>query len=104
MESVPCTAHWFFSLSSSLVVRRKSLHPHYNPCSHLSRMYDRGVKNLPPRPANDLRCRIETLVGVTGSRLAKYRETWVEAVSAPFKLFWRPHLLAILVFEVPHYS
>jgi len=101
MELVLCTAHWFFSLSSSSVVRRKSVHPHYSSRSHLSRMYDRGVKNLPPRPADGLRLRIETLVGVTGSRLAKYRATWVEAISAPFKLFWRPHLLSILVFEVP---
>ena len=104
MESVLCTAHWSSSLSSSSVVRRKSVHPHYSSCSHLSRMYDRGVKNLPPRPADGLRYRIETLVGVTGSRLAKYRATWVEAISAPFKLFWRPHLLSILAFEVPHYS
>jgi hypothetical protein len=66
-------------------------------------MYDLGVKSLPPRPANDLRYRIETLVGLTGSRLAKYRATWVEAISAPFKLFWRPHLLGILIFEVPYY-
>ena len=66
-------------------------------------MYDRGVKHLPPRPTNDLRYRIETLVGVTGSRLAKYRATWFGAISAPFKLVWRPHLLCILAFEVPHY-
>ncbi|KAH9991576.1 MFS general substrate transporter [Russula vinacea] len=62
-------------------------------------MYDRGVKNLPSRPAGGLSYRIETLVGITGVKMAKYRATWYEAVSAPFKLFWRPHLLSIMVFE-----
>jgi len=62
-------------------------------------MYDRGVKNLPPRPADGLRYRIDTLVGVTGFKMAKYRATWFEAFSSPFKLFWRPHLLSIMVFE-----
>ena len=66
-------------------------------------MYDRDVKYLPPRPVDGLRYRIETLVGVTGFKLAKYRTGWVEAISAPFKLFWRPHLLGILIFEVPRY-
>lgn len=64
------------------------------------RMYDRGVKSLPQQPTGGLRYRIETLVGITGMRMAKYRATWREAVFAPFKLVWRPHLLSILVFEV----
>ncbi|KAI0252929.1 major facilitator superfamily domain-containing protein, partial [Lactifluus subvellereus] len=62
-------------------------------------MYDRGVRFLPPRPTGGLRYRVETLVGITGMKMAKYRATWSEAVSAPFKLFWRPHLLSIMVFE-----
>jgi hypothetical protein len=98
-----CTAHSFFSSSSSLGARRKSIHPHHGPRPHESRMYDRGVKNLPPRPTGGLRYRFETLVGITGSKMATYRAAWVEAISAPFKLFWRPHLFSILVFEVSHY-
>ncbi|KAI0264618.1 MFS general substrate transporter [Gloeopeniophorella convolvens] len=62
-------------------------------------MYDRGVKGIPPRSSTGLRYRIETLLGVTGLRMAKYRASWAEAVSAPVKLIWRPHLLSILVFE-----
>ncbi|KAF8480331.1 major facilitator superfamily domain-containing protein [Russula ochroleuca] len=62
-------------------------------------MYDRGARNLPSRPAGGLCYRIETLVGITGVKMAKYRASWYEAVSAPFKLFWRPHLLSIMVFE-----
>ncbi|KAI9458929.1 major facilitator superfamily domain-containing protein [Lactarius psammicola] len=62
-------------------------------------MYDRGVRGLPPPPSGGLRYRIETLVGITGMKMAKYRATWQEAISAPFKLVWRPHLLGIVVFE-----
>jgi len=62
-------------------------------------MYDRGVKDLPFQPTGGLHYRIETLTGITGVKMAKYRATWYEAVSAPFKLVWRPHLLSILVFE-----
>jgi len=68
-------------------------------CFGRETMYDRGVKDLPSRPPDGLRYRFETLVGVTGSKLAKYRASWFEAISAPFKLFWRPHLLSIMVFE-----
>src|SRR5260221_8257827 len=100
IELVRCTAHSFFSLSCSSDVRRKSVHHRYGPRSHSSRMYDRGVKGLLPQPVDSLHYRIETLVGVTGFKMAKYRATWGEAISAPFKLFWRPHLLSIMVFEV----
>ena len=63
-------------------------------------MYDRGVKDLPLRSIDGLYYRIETLVGITGLKLAKYRTPWVEAIAAPLKIFWRPHLLGVLVFEV----
>ena len=63
-------------------------------------MYDRGVKNLFCPPTDRLYYRIETPVGITGSKLAKYRTPWVEAIAAPLKLFWRPHLLGVLVFKV----
>ncbi|KAF8260910.1 major facilitator superfamily domain-containing protein [Lactarius quietus] len=60
-------------------------------------MYDRG--GLPPPPSGGRRYRVESLVGITGIKMAKYRATWREAILAPFKLCWRPHLLGILVFE-----
>jgi hypothetical protein len=92
-------AYSLSSLSPALDTRRKFLRPQFGKLTTSSRMYDRGVKNLPPRQTG-LRYRIETLVGITGVKMAKYRVTWYEAVSAPFKLVWRPHLLSILVFEV----
>ncbi len=76
------------------------MRPQFGKLTTSNRMYDRGVKNLPSRQTGGLRYRIETLVGITGAKMAKYRVTWYEAVSAPFKLVWRPHLLSILVFEV----
>lgn len=99
-ESALYTADWCFSLSSSSGVRRKRVDPYYSRRSHESRLYDRGVKDLPPQRADGLSYRFETLVGVTGFKLAKYRVAWLETLSTPFKLVWRPHLLLILVLEV----
>jgi len=92
MGSVPCTAFWSSSLSR------------YDTLTTSTRMYDRGVKNHTSQPAGSLRYRIETLVGITGVKMTMYSATWYEAVSAPFKLVWRPHLLSIVVFEVPTFS
>ena len=103
-ELAPCMAYWFSSSSPSLDVRRKSVRLHYGTLTTFCRIYDRHVRNLPSRPTGGLRYRIETLVGITGVKMAKYRATWYEAVSAPFKLVWRPHLLSILVFEVQYFT
>ena len=65
---------------------------------HPFRLYDRHLKTQPPR-STGLRYRIETLVGITGSRLSNYRSSWQSVIFAPFRIVWRPHLLAILVFE-----
>ena len=78
--------------------------PAVTPHSPSNSMYERGVRNVSSRSRSGLRYRIETLVGITGVKMAKYRATWFEAFSAPFKLVWRPHLLSILTFEVPHFS
>ena len=104
MVLAPCMVYWFSALSSSSDVRRKLVHLHYDTLTASNRMYDRGTKGLPSRPTDSLLYRIKTLVGITGIKMAKYRATWYEAVSAPFKLFWRPHLLSIVVFEVPTFS
>jgi hypothetical protein len=98
--SLLCTAYLLSSLSPALDARRKFMHLQFSKLTTSIRMYDRGVKNLPPRQTGGLRHRIETLVGITGVKMAKYRVTWYEAVTSPFKLVWRPHLLSILVFEV----
>ncbi|KAI0646132.1 MFS general substrate transporter [Trametes meyenii] len=64
-------------------------------------MFDRKLANprpIPP-PQSRLRARVETLVGITGARMAKYRDSWSKSVFACLNVVWRPHLFAILVFE-----
>ena len=63
-------------------------------------MYDRTLKPVPPRPTAGLRYRVETLLGITGVKMAKYRATWIRAIVSPFQVVWRPHVLSILIFEV----
>ncbi|KAG6877150.1 hypothetical protein C0992_010680 [Termitomyces sp. T32_za158] len=63
-------------------------------------MYDRTVKPIPERPTSGLRYRIETLIGITGVKMAKYRTSWKESILSPLNVVWRPHLLMILWFEV----
>ncbi|KAI0826521.1 MFS general substrate transporter [Trametes gibbosa] len=64
-------------------------------------LFDRKLPNPRPIPLPEsrLRYRVETLVGVTGVRMSKYRDSWNDAVFACFNVVWRPHLLAILLFE-----
>jgi len=62
-------------------------------------MYDRTVKPIPARPTTGLRYRIESLIGLTGLKMAKYRISWTEAILSPFNVVWRPHILSILLFE-----
>ena len=65
-------------------------------------MYDRKLPNPKPipRPASRIRYRIETLVGITGARMAKYRDSWQVVILGCLNIVWRPHLLMILWFEV----
>ncbi|KAG5634172.1 hypothetical protein H0H81_003060 [Sphagnurus paluster] len=62
-------------------------------------MYDRTVKPVPPRPTSGLRYRIETLLGITGIKMAKYRTAWGPAIMSQLQVVWRPHVISILFFE-----
>ena len=63
-------------------------------------MYDRHLPNPDPfTPLSPLRYRIETLIGVSGLRMARFRPSWKAVVLAPLKVVWRPHLFAILWYE-----
>ncbi|KAJ8073505.1 hypothetical protein PM082_011781 [Marasmius tenuissimus] len=64
-------------------------------------MYDRHVNPIPEPQAEQgrLRYRFESLVGITGWKMTKYRTLWTEAIWSPFSIVWRPHLLGILIFE-----
>ncbi|KAG6860202.1 hypothetical protein C0995_014436 [Termitomyces sp. Mi166 len=62
-------------------------------------IYDRTVKPIPEPPTRGLHYRIETLIGITGVKMAKYRPSWKESILSPFNVIWRPHLMMILWFE-----
>lgn len=63
-------------------------------------MYDRTLKPIPEPQTTGLRYRIETLIGITGIKMAKFRASWYEAIASPLRVLWRPHLLGMLLFEV----
>ena len=63
-------------------------------------MYDRTVKPIPQRPSTGMRYRVESLIGITGAEMAKYRSSWHEIILSPFDIVWRPHLLGAVIFEV----
>ena len=71
--------------------------------SHFFSIYDRTVKPIPEPTTTGLRYRIETLIGITGFKMQKYRVSWFESIVGPFRLVWRPHLLMLLIFEVISY-
>lgn len=71
-------------------------HPTHLP----HRMYDRSVKPVPERPYKGFSYRMHTLLGTTGMKMAKYRASKWDAISSPFRVVWRPHLLMALVYEV----
>ncbi|EPQ53473.1 MFS general substrate transporter [Gloeophyllum trabeum ATCC 11539] len=62
-------------------------------------MYDRSIKPVPPRPSSGLRYRVETLLGMMGLKMAKYRPTVMSGLVSHINVLWRPHLLGILLFE-----
>ncbi|EIW55925.1 MFS general substrate transporter [Trametes versicolor FP-101664 SS1] len=64
-------------------------------------MFDRKLPNPRPIPvpASRLRYRLETLFGVTGLKMSQYRDSWSDSIFACLNVVWRPHLLAILIFE-----
>ncbi|KAJ6510999.1 MFS general substrate transporter [Mycena sanguinolenta] len=61
-------------------------------------MYDRTLRPIPNRPTVGLRYRVETLLGATGWKMAKYRPSWCECVISPLRVVWRPQALLIMVF------
>ena len=63
-------------------------------------MFDRTLKPIPERPTMGLRYRVETLLGITGFKLAKHRISWTDAIMSQFQVVWRPHVLPVLIFEV----
>ncbi|KAI0318085.1 major facilitator superfamily domain-containing protein [Amylostereum chailletii] len=62
-------------------------------------MYNRTLKPIPPRPTTGLRYRVETLLGFTGMKMAKYSKPWSVIIFSPLNIIWRPQLLLVIIFE-----
>ncbi|KAG2034018.1 major facilitator superfamily domain-containing protein [Suillus americanus] len=62
-------------------------------------MYDRRLVSKPPRTSTGLKYRFETLIGVTGYRMAKYRPRWSEVLFASLDVAWRPQFFFVVLFE-----
>ncbi|KAF9220734.1 MFS general substrate transporter [Gyrodon lividus] len=62
-------------------------------------MYDRGTNRPPPRRTSGFRYRFQTLIGITGYKLAKYRDSWSEVTVACLSVVWRPQFILVVFFE-----
>ncbi|OJA10123.1 hypothetical protein AZE42_11554 [Rhizopogon vesiculosus] len=62
-------------------------------------MYDRHLTSIPSRTSTGLRYRFETLIGVTGYKMAKYRARWSEVLWASLDVAWRPQFFFVVLFE-----
>ncbi|THH26494.1 hypothetical protein EUX98_g7695 [Antrodiella citrinella] len=62
-------------------------------------IYDRTSSNPRLFAKAGFLYRLQTLLGVTGVRMAKYRSSWAEVIFACINIIWRPHILMILIFE-----
>jgi hypothetical protein len=65
-----------------------------------TRMYDRHLKLIPTQTSTGLRYRFETLTGITGYKMAKYRARWSEVLWASLDVAWRPQFFFVVFFEV----
>ncbi|TKA57187.1 hypothetical protein B0A53_01143 [Rhodotorula sp. CCFEE 5036] len=61
-------------------------------------IYDRHMNPVPPRHATGLKYRFDSLIGVTGVRMAKYRPSLWAGVKSMFDVLWRPHALMMYIF------
>ncbi|KAG1744214.1 major facilitator superfamily domain-containing protein [Suillus lakei] len=62
-------------------------------------MYDRRLVSKTPQTSTGLRYRFETLIGVTGYNMAKYRPRWPEVLLASLDVAWRPQFFFVVLFE-----
>ncbi|KAG1793688.1 major facilitator superfamily domain-containing protein [Suillus plorans] len=62
-------------------------------------MYDRHMDHNPQRILPGIQYRLETLIGITGYKMAKYRSHWSEVVWACLNVVWRPQFILVVCFE-----
>lgn len=61
-------------------------------------IYDRHMNPVPERHATGFRYRFDSLIGITGVRMAKYRPSLWAGVKSMFDVLWRPHALMMYIF------
>lgn len=63
-------------------------------------LFDRNDPSIINRLSKDSPyLKLQTLIGITGIRLSKYRTPWRKLLLLPLRLIWRPHLLSIMIYE-----
>ncbi|KAG2365589.1 major facilitator superfamily domain-containing protein [Suillus spraguei] len=62
-------------------------------------MYDRHLVSKPLQTSTGLRYRFETLMGITGYNMAKYRPQWPAVLLASLDVAWRPQFFFVVLFE-----
>lgn len=67
-------------------------------------MFDRYVRPIPKKPTTGLRYRIETLVGITGFKMAKYRPAWSRCVLDVFEVIFKPPVILSLLYVMCRYD
>lgn len=60
--------------------------------------YDRHIHPVPARPSKGLRYRIQTLIGITGWQMRKYRPSWFICVAETFMILYKPAVLLPLIY------
>lgn len=67
-------------------------------------VYDRQLRPIPPRPTQGLRYRVETLLGVTGWKLRKYRTPIWQAAIDLVNVLWRPQFLLTAIIALASFG
>lgn len=62
-------------------------------------MYDRHLDPNLQQILPGIRYRLETLIGITGYKMTKYRSRWSEIVWACLNVVWRPQFILVAFFE-----
>ncbi|KAG0697893.1 major facilitator superfamily domain-containing protein [Suillus ampliporus] len=62
-------------------------------------IYDRHLDPDSQRISPGIKYRLETLIGITGYKMAKYRSSWPEVIWACLNVVWRPQFILVVFFE-----
>ena len=61
-------------------------------------MYDRHNSCIPQQAGKGIGYRIQTLIGITGVRMSKYRPPFSRCVLDIFEIFWKPAVILPLLY------